>query len=218
MTGETQLRARRTRIRILRAIAERDGSAGFSDIRNATGLSTGSIYYHLERMQNYVTKDSKHYIITEKGLQLLHEIDGRYTSSPARKKDEEPTITGNVRSEGTIIRQTNRLRQFIREYTFISVIAGVMIFIAVELFVNSNIIFPSIATVGKIIANASLISSLSITALLSVSFLLMLKRQMLLPGYRGIMLSVLTVLSVLLVNILIFSSLGAHIGITSATF
>jgi DNA-binding PadR family transcriptional regulator len=119
MTGETQLRARRTRIRILRAIAERDGSAGFSDIRNATGLSTGSIYYHLERMQNYVTKDSKHYIITEKGLQLLHEIDGRYTSSPARKKDEEPTITGNVRSEGTIIMQNNLLRQFIREYKFI---------------------------------------------------------------------------------------------------
>ncbi len=217
MTGETQLRARRTRIRILRAIAERDGSAGFSDIRNATGLSTGSIYYHLERMQNYVTKDSKHYIITEKGLQLLHEIDGGYTS-PARKKDEGPTITGNIRSEGTIIRQTSRLGQFIREYTFISVIVGVMIFIAVELFVNSNIIFPSIATVGKIIANASLISSLSITALLSVSFLLMLKRQMLLPGYRGIMLSILTVLSVLLVNILIFSSLGAHIGVTSATF
>ena len=129
----------------------------------------------------------------------MHEIDGRYPSSPARKKDEGQSITRNVRSEGTIIRQTSRLRQFIREYTFISVIAGVMIFIAVELFVNSNIIFPSIATVGKIIANASLISSLSITALLSVSFLLMLKRQMLLPGYRGIMLSVLTVLSVLLV-------------------
>jgi DNA-binding transcriptional ArsR family regulator len=70
LTGETQLRARLTRIKILRAIAERNGSAGFSDIRNATGLSTGSIYYHLERMEDYVTKDSKQYKITEEGLEL----------------------------------------------------------------------------------------------------------------------------------------------------
>ena len=61
-------------------------------------------------------------------------------------------------------------------------------------------------------------SSLSITALLSISFLLMLKRQMLPSGYRGIMLSALTVLSVLLVNILIFSGLGARIGANSLTF
>jgi hypothetical protein len=149
---------------------------------------------------------------------LLNEIDGRHPSSSARKKDEGSSISGSVQPEETIIRQTSRLGQFIREYTFISVTVGVMIFIAVELFVNSNIIFPSIATVGKIIANASLISSLSITALLSVSFLLMLKRQMLPAGYKGIMLSVLTVLSVLLVNIIIFSSIGAHIGTSSATF
>jgi predicted transcriptional regulator len=74
LTGETQLRARRTRIKILKAIAELNHSAGFSDIRNATGLSTGSIYYHLDRMSKYVAKDSKHYKITEQGLQLLHEI------------------------------------------------------------------------------------------------------------------------------------------------
>jgi hypothetical protein len=47
---------------------------------------------------------------------------------------------------------------------------------------------------------------------------LMLKRQMLPAGYRGIMLSALTVLSVLLVNILIFSGLGAQIGASSLTF
>src|SRR5205823_3689014 len=67
-----------------------------------------------------------------------------------------------------------------------------------------------------VIANASLISSLSITALLSVSFLLMSKRQMLSAGYRGIMLSALTVVSVILVNILIFSGLGAQIGAISS--
>ena len=71
MTGETQLRARRTRMKILKAIADRNGSAGFSEIRDATDLSTGSIYYHLERMVLYVTKRSKHYHITKEGLQLL---------------------------------------------------------------------------------------------------------------------------------------------------
>ena len=75
LTGETQLRARRTRIKILRAIADKDGVAGFSDIKLSTGLSTGSIYYHLERMGNYVTKNSKYYVITEEGLQLLREVD-----------------------------------------------------------------------------------------------------------------------------------------------
>jgi response regulator RpfG family c-di-GMP phosphodiesterase len=38
---------------ILRAISEKNGSAGFSDIQNATALSTGSIYYHIERMKEY---------------------------------------------------------------------------------------------------------------------------------------------------------------------
>jgi hypothetical protein len=76
----------------------------------------------------------------------------------------------------------------------------------------------SVLTAGKIIANASLLSSLSIAAVLSVSFLLMLKRQVLPAGYRGLMLSALTVLSVLLVNILIFSGLGSQIGASSLTF
>ena len=71
VTGETQLRARRTRMKILKAIADRNGSAGFSEIKDATDLSTGSIYYHLEQMVVYVTKRSKHYHITKEGLQLL---------------------------------------------------------------------------------------------------------------------------------------------------
>ena len=77
MIGETQLRARRTRIKILRAIADRDGCAGFSDIQNATALSTGSIYYHIERMIDYIKKNAKNYSITKKGLQLLVEIDSK---------------------------------------------------------------------------------------------------------------------------------------------
>ena len=78
MIGETQLRARRTRIKILKAIADKNGSAGFSEIRNATDLSTGSIYYHLERMKSYVIKNSKHYIITQEGINLLNEVDKRF--------------------------------------------------------------------------------------------------------------------------------------------
>lgn len=74
LTGETQLRARRTRIKILKAIAGLNRSAGFSEIRDATGLSTGSIYYHLERMNKYVTKDLRQYRITDEGLRLLSEI------------------------------------------------------------------------------------------------------------------------------------------------
>ncbi|MDP9197478.1 MAG: winged helix-turn-helix domain-containing protein [Thermoproteota archaeon] len=73
MTGETQLRARRTRMKILKAIADKNGSARFSEIRDATDLSTGSIYYHLERMVVYVRKSSKHYHITKEGLQLLEQ-------------------------------------------------------------------------------------------------------------------------------------------------
>jgi predicted transcriptional regulator len=105
VTGETQLRARRTRIKILRAIAEKNGSAGFSDIRNATSLSTGSIYYHLERMRNYINKASKHYVITKEGLQLLHEIDTKHSYYSSYKKNERPSSSPEIQSEGTI-RQT----------------------------------------------------------------------------------------------------------------
>jgi predicted transcriptional regulator len=81
LIGETQLRARRTRIKILRAIADRNGSAGFSDIQNATALSTGSIYYHIERMRDYIKKNAKNYSITKKGLQLLVDIDSKNNNS-----------------------------------------------------------------------------------------------------------------------------------------
>jgi hypothetical protein len=89
LTGETQLRAKRTRIKILRAIADKNGIAGFSDIKVTTGLSTGSIYYHLERMGSYVTKDARHYAITEEGLRLLRESDAKYAKRPQQHGAEE---------------------------------------------------------------------------------------------------------------------------------
>ena len=231
MTGETQLRARRTRLKLLRAIADLEGSASFSEIRKTTGLSTGSIYYHLERMANYVVKDSKHYVITQKGLQLLHEIDSKlpssshvsYTDSSSSSSIDEQRLTiPKVQPRVSIKRPYgtygNLLTKLFGDYAFLSIIIGALMFISIALMVSTHIIFPSVSSAGKMISNASLISSLSIAALLSVSFLIMLKRQMLPSGYRGIILSALTVLSVLVVNILIFSGLGSQISVISTTF
>ena len=222
LTGETQLRARRTRIKILRAIAGRNGSAGFSDIRDATGLSTGSIYYHLERMENYVVKDSKHYLITHEGLQLLHEIDEKSSSLKSasftsQRSSEAQSIITNIHPKD-LAKESSHFRWWNRDYTYLPAIVGIIIFVTFGVYANIHVIFPGISTAGKIIANASLISSLSIAALLSASFLLMLKRQMLPTGYRGLMLSALTVISVLVVNILIFSGLGSQIGANYFTF
>jgi DNA-binding transcriptional ArsR family regulator len=231
LTGETQLRARRTRIKILRAIADLEGSASFSEIRKSTGLSTGSIYYHLERMSNYIVKDSKHYFITEKGLQLLHEIDPKSTSSSffsRRYTDisddndgqrlKVPRIGSHIFVHRADDEHRHNLSKFWGDYAFVSIITAVCVFICIALTLGTHLFFPALSSAGKMISNASLISSLSIAALLSLSFLIMLKRNMIPTGYRGIMLSVLTVLSVLVVNILIFSGLGSQIGISPSTF
>lgn len=190
MTGETQLRARLTRIKILRAIAARNGSAGFSEIRNATGLSTGSIYYHLERMGNYVTKDSKHYKITKEGLELLREIDNRSTVTTAQHNKEEeeeveekPTPHG-IQTEETI-RQPRPLSQHITDYSTSLFIIAFLVFASLGVYVNMHTILPAIFIVifggNQIIANTSLISSFLVMVLL-MSFLVMLKRQMLPAG------------------------------------
>ena len=194
MTGETQLRARLTRIKILRAIAARNGSAGFSEIRNATGLSTGSIYYHLERMGNYVTKDSKHYKITKEGLELLREIDNRSTVTPAHNKEEEeeeetPTPHG-IQTEETI-RQPRPLSQLITDYSTSLFIIAFLVFASLGVYVNLHTILPAIFIVifggNEIIANTSLISSFSVSVLLLMSFLIMFKRNMLAAGRSRMM-------------------------------
>lgn len=192
MTGETQLRARLTRIKILRAIAARNGSAGFSEIKNATGLSTGSIYYHLERMGNYVTKDSKHYKITKEGLELLREIDSRSTVAPAHnKEEEEETSTSHgIQTEETI-RQPRPLSQLIRDYSTSLFIIAFLVFASLFVYVNMHIILPAIFIVviigNKTIANTSLISSFLVPVLLLMSFLIILKRQMLPAGRSRMM-------------------------------
>jgi DNA-binding transcriptional ArsR family regulator len=214
LTGETQLRARRTRIKILRAIADKNGSACFSEIRNATGLSTGSIYYHLERMTSYVNKHAKHYTITEEGLRMLHEFDSK---SSQNYNDNEGTSDASEAETGRKVKQIGSLVTFFGEYSSVFILGLAIILVPVGLFENFHIIFPSLSTAAKMIANASLISSLSIAALLSISFVVMLKRQIIPRGYRGIMISALTVIAVLVVNILIFSGLGTQIGMSSFT-
>jgi hypothetical protein len=171
----------------LRAIAARNGSAGFSEIRNATGLSTGSIYYHLERMGNYVTKDSKHYKITKEGLELLREIDSRSTVAPAHnKEEEEETSTSHgIQTEETI-RQPRPLSQLIRDYSTSLFIIAFLVFASLFVYVNMHIILPAIFIVIiigiKTIANTSLISSFLVPVLLLMSFLIILKKQMLPAG------------------------------------
>jgi DNA-binding transcriptional ArsR family regulator len=193
LTGETQLRARLTRIKILRAIAERNGSAGFSEIRNATGLSTGSIYYHLERMGNYVTKDSKHYKITVEGLEVLREIDKRSTVTPVHNKEEETSTSLGIQTEETI-RQPQPLSEFIRDYSTSLLVIMFVVFVSLGLYVNLYIILPDVFTMifiwNKVIAQASLISSYLISVVLLMSFLIMLKRQLLPAGHGRTMVSV----------------------------
>jgi hypothetical protein len=217
LTGETQLRARRTRLKILRAIAEKNGSAGFSEIRDATGLSTGSIYYHLERMDNYVSKDYKHYVINEVGLQLLREVDSKGTEPT----NEDGITSGNHQiDDSKSIDESGNVVGFVRENVFILVALVIVGSLSFGLFSQLyNLNPPSgLASAGKMIANATIISSLSIAGLLSASFLVMLKRRMIPAGYRGIMLSTATVLAVILVNILIFTGLVAQIGIAQFTY
>ena len=194
MTGETQLRARLTRIKILRAIAARNGSAGFSEIRNTTRLSTGSIYYHLERMGNYVTKDSKHYKITKEGLELLREIDSRSTVAPAHNKEEqeeeETSASHGIQTEETI-RQPRPLSQLIRDYSTSLFIIAFLVFSSLVVYVNLHIILPAIFIViiigNKTVANTSLISSFLVSVLLLMSFLIMFKRNMLPAGRSRMM-------------------------------
>lgn len=185
MTGETQLRARLTRIKILRAIAERNGSAGFSEIKNATGLSTGSIYYHLERMGNYVTKDSKHYKITEEGLELLREIDNRSPVASVQDKEEETSTSLGIQTEETI-RQPRPLSELVRDYSTSLLIMGFLVFLSLGLYINLHIILPHIITaifIGtKIITHTSLIFSFLISIVFLMPFLIILKKQLLPAG------------------------------------
>ena len=191
MTGETQLRARRTRIKILKAIADKNGVAGFSDIKLSTGLSTGSIYYHLERMGNYVTKNSKYYMITEEGLQLLREVDPKYTGAATLKRTEEQVQPeGSDTSEETI----SRSRYLgMRHYIVLVVVLTATAFATAGLLTDWQAFF----------LNAGVIASIASAATIVASFL-MIRYSYPAIRYRGMMLSV-SALTVLLAGLFVFS-------------
>jgi hypothetical protein len=191
LTGETQLRARRTRIKILKAIADKNGAAGFSDIKLSTGLSTGSIYYHLERMGNYVTKNSKYYVITEEGLQLLREVDPKYAGAATLKRTEEQVQPeGSGTSEEETISRPRYLG--LRHYVFLSVVLTATAFAAAGLLTDWQAFF----------LNAGVIASIASAATIVASFLMI--RYYPAIRYRGMMLSV-SALTVLLAGLFVFS-------------
>ena len=169
----------------MRAIAERNGSAGFSEIKNATGLSTGSIYYHLERMGNYVTKDSKHYKITEEGLELLREIDNRSPVASVQNEEEDTSTSLGIQTEETI-RQPRPLSELVRDYSTSLLIMGFLVFLSLGLYINLHIILPHIITAifigNKIITHTGLIFSFLISVVLLIPFLITLKKQLLTAG------------------------------------
>ncbi|MDQ3727266.1 MAG: hypothetical protein M3307_03405 [Thermoproteota archaeon] len=191
MTGETQLRARRTRIKILKAIADKNGVAGFSDIKVSTGLSTGSIYYHLERMSNYVTKNSKYYMITEEGLQHLREVDAKYSDATPLKTTKEEIQPEDPDTSEEAIRRPRYLG--VRHYAFLGVVLTAIAFAAAGLLTDWQAFF----------LNAGVIASIASAATIAASFL-MLRHSYSSVRYRGLMLSV-SALTVLLAGLFVFS-------------
>jgi predicted transcriptional regulator len=192
LTGETQLRARRTRIKILKAIADKNGIAGFSDIKVSTGLSTGSIYYHLERMGNYVTKNSKYYMITEEGLQHLREVDAKYSDvTPLKTTEEEEIQPEDSDTSEEAIRRPRYLG--VRHYAFLGVVLTAIAFAAAGLLTDWQAFF----------LNAGVIASIASAATIAASFL-MLRHSYSSVRYRGLMLSV-SALTVLLAGLFVFS-------------
>jgi hypothetical protein len=197
-------------MKILRAIADKKGAARFSEIRDSTGLSTGSIYYHLERMEDYVGKDAKEYILTDQGFRFLRQLDPSYVES---QLDEIPVARG-LAEDKVMARKINDTRS-LKDRFWIIPFAGVVSVIVYVLQVNSNFIMSGLNP-EKMIANASLISSLSIAAVLSAAFLIVLRRQLITSGIKRFIFSGLTVLSVIMINLLVFSGLGAQIGVVSS--
>jgi len=73
-SGLSDITTSPARVRILEIIGGK-GSVSFTEIKRETGLSTGSIYYHLYYLKDYVAKDAnRRYNLTEKGRRLLEKM------------------------------------------------------------------------------------------------------------------------------------------------
>jgi hypothetical protein len=197
-------------MKILRAIADKKGAARFSDIRDLTGLSTGSIYYHLERMEDYVGKDSKEYILTDQGFRFLRQLDPSYVES----FPDQISVARGLTEQTNIAREIED-RRSMKDHIWIVPFAGIVAVVVFLLQDYSNFVMSEFNP-DKMIANASLISSLSLAVVLSAAFLIVLRRQLIPSGMKGFIFSALTVLSVIVINLLVFSGLGAQIGVVSS--
>ena len=150
MNGETQSASKTHSDKDLESDSRKERSARFSDIRNTTGLSTGSIYYHLERMAEYVGKNAKEYTLTDQGLRFLQEIDHGYVDTrPAQISVSQEAMEGEMPSRESIGRQS------LKEFMWIIPYVGIVAAIISVLQVNSALGLPGL-DLDKMIANASL--------------------------------------------------------------
>jgi hypothetical protein len=158
-------------------------------------------------MGNYVTKDSKHYIITEEGLQLLRDVDSKYASvaapppPPARKVAGEQHHHEPSEDSGRTKEMVRQVRRWgMRQYALAGALASVVVFVIAGLAANWQI--PSLGM------NVGLAASIAVAAALAVSLLLMSgRRTYSVIGYKGMVLSV-AALAGVFVSVLVVAGLG----------
>ena len=161
-------------------------------------------------MAEYVGKNAKEYTLTDQGLRFLQEIDHGYVDiRPAQISVSQEAMEGEMPSRESIGRQS--LKEFIWIIPYVGIVAAIISVLQV----NSALGLPGL-DLDKMIANASLISALSLTGILTAAFLIMFRRQIIPRGIKGIFLSTMTVVSVVAVNLVVFSGLYSQIGVISS--
>lgn len=95
--------------------------------------------------------------------------------------------------------------------------------VAVNLIVFSGLytqigVISSVSYATELISNASLISSLSITSILVTAFLVIFRRQIIPGEIKELTFPALIVISVVVVNILVFSGLGAQVTMNQVVY
>ena len=142
-------------------------------------------------MANYVTKNSKYYMITEEGLQHLREVDAKYSDVTILKTTEEEIQPEDSNTSEEVVRRPRYLG--VRHYAFLGVVLTAIAFAAAGLLTDWQAFF----------LNAGVIASIASAATITASFL-MIRYSYSSVRYRGMMLSV-SALTVLLAGLFVFS-------------
>ena len=153
-------------------------------------------------MGNYVTKDSKYYMITDEGLQLLREVDSKYADIAAPKRTEEhvqqeasdASDAAREEEEEQPIKRT-RYVGVRRRYALGAVVLVAIAFTSAALLTDWQAFF----------LNAGVIASIAGAATIAASFLI-IRYSYSAARYRGMMLSVLAI-TVLLAGLFVFSGI-----------